>query len=87
VVSVYEGSTIVDFVVFNDECNEEPTDLYEVESLFTTFVKTATEFMGTTILGAVVDNNPVFGDPGATNGDSNGYADLIDKFQEQLERD
>ena len=64
VVAVYEGSTIVDFVVFNDEYNEEPADLDEVESLFTTFVNTAEEFMGTTILGAIVNNNPVYGDPG-----------------------
>jgi len=55
VVSCYEGSTIVNFEILRDLADEFPLDLVTVEQNFRIFATTADSFMGTPILGAVVE--------------------------------
>jgi hypothetical protein len=85
VVSVYEGSTIVDFMVISDEETQEiPVDLEKVKEVYESFLLENPEFMESKVLGAIMQGEPIFGDPfGDTDG--NGYADLIDRFREELE--
>lgn len=84
VVQVYEGSTIVDFMVLNDpELDEDDEDFVELDAIaevFKTFVNDENnDFMETVILGAVSDGKLIygayFGGPGA---DETKYDDLID---------
>lgn len=55
VVSCYEGSTIINFEIIRDLADEIPLDLVRVEQNFRLFATTADSFMGTPILGAVVE--------------------------------
>merc|ERR1712110_299571 len=50
VVSVYEGSTIVDFEVIRDLTSATVIDFDEIKETFETVMSSAEEFMGTTIL-------------------------------------
>jgi len=53
VVSVYEGSTIVDFFIQQAENIAEALDLSQIEETFTEVVQTMDEFMGSPVLNAV----------------------------------
>lgn len=55
VVSVYEGSTIIDFEIIRNILDETPLDLQKVEEDFRVLASTADTFMGSTILGAAVE--------------------------------
>jgi hypothetical protein len=85
VVTVYEGSTIVEFAVMSDEYSVVEVDLEKVKETYDAFVKENPDFMGSKILGAIMNGEPIFGDPFGDE-DGNGHADLIDKFKEELER-
>lgn len=69
VVSVYEGSTIVEFQVIDNPEAEAPIDLKAVKSIFDTVIKTVETFMDSPILSAVADGSPVlFGDGSQNQG-------------------
>jgi hypothetical protein len=53
VVSVYEGSTIVDFFVEQAENLDDALDLEQVQETFAEVVSTMDTFMGSPILNAV----------------------------------
>jgi hypothetical protein len=55
VVSVYEGSTIVDFFVEQAENLDEALDLELIKETFTEVVSTMDTFMGSPILNAVAN--------------------------------
>lgn len=60
VVSVYEGSTIIVFQVISNFIEEEtPLNLETVQQTFETFVATAEDFMGSTLLSAVSSGIPI----------------------------
>lgn len=59
VVSVYEGSTIIDFQVISNFIEEIPLNLETVQQTFETFVSTADVFMGSTLLSAVSSGIPI----------------------------
>lgn len=68
VVSVYEGSTIVEFQVIDDPEAEVHVNLQEVKTIFDTVIKTVSTFMDSPILSAVADGSPVlFGDESQSN--------------------
>ena len=53
VVSVYEGSVIVDFMIISNILDEAPLDLDVVQESFATVVSTMDTFMGSPVLNAV----------------------------------
>jgi len=53
VVSVYEGSTIVDFFIMQAENIEDAFDLDKVSENFSEIVSTMDTFMGSPVLGAI----------------------------------
>ena len=50
---MYEGSTIVEFLVLADPESEEPLDLEAVQSTFKTVMGEMNTFMGSPLLNAV----------------------------------
>lgn len=59
VVAVYEGSTIIDFQVISNFIEEIPLNLETVQQTFETFVATAEDFMGSSLLSAVSSGIPI----------------------------
>lgn len=67
VVSVYEGSTIVDWQVLqreeseieDDEQEVDLIDLKKVDEAYRNFIENEREFMGTRILGAEIEGVPI----------------------------
>lgn len=65
VVQVYEGSTIVEFMVLSDpeaeERGEETNDLDSIAKIFETLVNSGEKFMDGVILGAKSEGISIFG--------------------------
>jgi len=59
VVSVFTGSTIVEFAVLSDPEAEEPLDLGSVQSTFETAMEAVDTFMGSVVLNAVSEGVPI----------------------------
>lgn len=59
VVSVYEGSTIVDFFIMQAENIEDAFDLDKVSENFSEIVSTMDTFMGSPVLGAIAQGAAV----------------------------
>ena len=59
VVSVFAGSTIVEFAVLSDPDGEEPLDLGSVQSTFETAMEAVDTFMGSLVLNAVSEGVPI----------------------------
>ena len=59
VVAVYEGSTIIDFIILSSQEDEEPLNLDTVQETFEEVVSTMDEFMGSTVLNAVSVGAPI----------------------------
>jgi hypothetical protein len=59
VVSVYEGSTIVDFQIISDLFEDTPLNLDTVKETFETVVSTLDTFMGSKVLNAVSTGKPI----------------------------
>ena len=59
VVSVYEGSTIVDFEIITNLLAEVPVDLEAVKETFSEVVAVMDEFMGSSLLGAISIGVPI----------------------------
>ena len=53
VVSVYEGSVIIDFQIISNILDETPLDLEVVTETFATVVSTMDSFMGSPVLNAI----------------------------------
>ena len=81
VVSVYEGSTIVDFMVISDpESEEEVVDLKTVQIVFEKFVQEVSKFMDSDILGAFTEDNLIYGEAFGDKANGFKYDDVIEKF-------
>jgi hypothetical protein len=52
IVSVYEGSTIIDFEIISNIADEFPLSLDDVEEDFILLMQATEEFMGVPLLGA-----------------------------------
>jgi hypothetical protein len=59
VVSVYEGSTIVDFQIISSVADAVPLDLDSVKETFETVVSTMDTFMGSPVLNAISTGTPI----------------------------
>jgi hypothetical protein len=76
VVSVYEGSTIVDFFVTQRENVEDALDLDRIEETYTEVVADMDEFMGSPVLNAVASGVALITPHGAAGG-GGGRADPV----------
>lgn len=85
VVQVYEGSTIVEFMVMGEE--DDSVDFNVIGSVFESFVnKVGQTFMRTPILGAVFKERVIFGNPfGNTHESRHAYETLIEDFKADLD--
>ena len=59
VVAVYEGSTIIDFEIISDFLADDPLDLDEVQQTFEEAISMMETFMGSTVLSASSNYNPI----------------------------
>lgn len=59
VVSVYEGSTIVDFQIISSITDAVPLDLASVKETFESVVSTMDTFMGSPVLNAISTGTPI----------------------------
>jgi len=59
IVSVYEGSTIIDFEVISNIADEFPLSLDDVEEDFILLMQATEEFMGVPLLGASSSRVPI----------------------------
>lgn len=86
VVSVYEGSTIVDFFVQQAENVEEALDLDQVAETFAEVVETMDEFMGSPVLNAVANGVPITTPhtPAGGAGAWNTWKNLWEEDEEEL---
>jgi len=86
VVSVYEGSTIVDFFVQQAENVEEALDLDQIAETFTEVVETMDEFMGSPVLNAVANGVPIATPhtPAGDGGVWNTFKNLWEEDEEEL---
>lgn len=78
VVSVYEGSTIVDFQIISDLTAAVPLDLEAVQETFEEVVSTMDEFMGSPVLNAVASGVVII--TPNTSLDDDGGVDFVDIF-------
>ena len=53
IVQVYEGSTVIEFMIVSDPEDEEAVSLLDVKDGFVSAVSTMTSFMGSPVLNAV----------------------------------
>jgi hypothetical protein len=59
VVSVYEGSTIIDFQIISDIFEDTPLNLDNVKETFEAVVSTMDTFMGSKVLNAISTGKPI----------------------------
>lgn len=78
VVTLYEGSTIVEFVAMSDpEAEDDAVDLGLVAAVFEQFVSSGATFMDTAVLGAMVEGSLVYGEPFAARERESESSDII----------